>query len=131
MAAEDYHYDFYDNCHLSNKEGPHDSECLHGGHAIVRKNSKSGMFFVGCSTFPKCRWTYEANYPMADLEIPFKFRKLFRRAKATQKRKAPTWELHRKAYVGRGWEDDNPYDDLEDEDSKLVWDHIDDDDIPF
>lgn len=34
-----------------------------GSELIVRKNNASGDFFLGCSDFPKCRYTAEINTP--------------------------------------------------------------------
>lgn len=37
------------------------------GHEILRRNTKSGAWFVGCSSFPDCRQTrlisLEGDYP--------------------------------------------------------------------
>jgi len=34
-----------------------------GSELIIRKNDQSGDFFLGCSDFPKCRYTAEINIP--------------------------------------------------------------------
>lgn len=34
---------------------PHPEDCQ--GHEVDRRNSKTGVEFIGCSDFPQCKWT--------------------------------------------------------------------------
>ena len=66
MAAEDYFdlmsgdYDFDpDPC-------PHSDECREHGRPVIRTNRATGERFLGCSAFPRCRWTCNGGYPFDD-----------------------------------------------------------------
>lgn len=39
---------------------PELSKCTRcGSPSVVRENSKDGHYFIGCTAFPRCRWTQE------------------------------------------------------------------------
>ena len=73
MAAEDY-FDFYglyddeDDEREDDEPSPwyrrpqkHPHECP--GKLVQRINAATGAKFIGCSRFPKCRWTQDGELP--------------------------------------------------------------------
>ena len=66
MAAEDYIDLCYDEGSYFDEGGPHSDECEAGGHPVIRINRQTGEKFLGCSAFPKCRWTCSGGYPFND-----------------------------------------------------------------